>query len=225
MTETAPGHSTMLSGRSPSSTGILSNDLGVPDRLAPLLGSTATGASPRRFRGTTLADWMVARDPATRILSVSRKDRGAILPIGRMRVPIYWYSQGRFTTSRYYADSLPPWLQGWNARAPVRALAGRSWSLSRPATEYAEADARSFEYGGTRNTFPHVLTTDTARIESEIIAHTLMDSLTLDVAWHAFRAGGLGRRNGADLPRSRSRPRMTSGIATGRRRARSTITC
>src|SRR5687767_4326692 len=31
MTETAPGHSTILSGRQPSSTGILSNDNGVND--------------------------------------------------------------------------------------------------------------------------------------------------------------------------------------------------
>src|SRR5574339_470077 len=30
ITETAPGHSTMLSGRSPSSTGVVTNELGVP---------------------------------------------------------------------------------------------------------------------------------------------------------------------------------------------------
>jgi predicted AlkP superfamily pyrophosphatase or phosphodiesterase len=32
ITETAPGHSTMLSGRSPASTGVVTNELGVPIR-------------------------------------------------------------------------------------------------------------------------------------------------------------------------------------------------
>jgi predicted AlkP superfamily pyrophosphatase or phosphodiesterase len=87
ITETAPGHSTMLSGRSPASTGIVTNDLGVTDATSPLLGSSATGASPRRFMGTTLLDWMFARDPNTKSMSVSLKDRDAILTIGRAKVP------------------------------------------------------------------------------------------------------------------------------------------
>src|SRR5690606_9152175 len=52
VTQTAPGHSTMLSGRWPSSTGILSNDLGVGDPQSPLVGGSGSGASPHRFRGT-----------------------------------------------------------------------------------------------------------------------------------------------------------------------------
>ena len=40
ITETAPGHSTLMSGRSPASTGIVSNDLGVVDSLSPLIESS-----------------------------------------------------------------------------------------------------------------------------------------------------------------------------------------
>src|SRR5690606_37462169 len=41
-TQAAPGHASMLSGRYPASTGILTNDHGVPDAWYPLLGrSTA----------------------------------------------------------------------------------------------------------------------------------------------------------------------------------------
>ncbi len=199
MNSTAPGHSTMLSGRSPASTGILTNDLGVPDRAAPLIGSTAMGASPRRFRGTTLVDWMFAPDPATRVLSVSRKDRGAILTVGRARVPIFWYSQGRFTTSRYYADSLPTWLQTWNASDPAARLAGQAWVPGRPTSSYPERDDRPFEFGGVSNTFPHRLSTDRTTAALELENHSVMDSLTLDVAWRGTRAYGLGRRNGTDL--------------------------
>ncbi|MEO5825305.1 MAG: alkaline phosphatase family protein, partial [Gemmatimonadales bacterium] len=192
MTNTASGHSTMLSGRSPASTGIIANELGVSDPASPLIGTNGPGASPLRFRGTTLADWMVRRNSATRILSISRKDRGAIMSIGRARVPVYWYSQGAFTTSRYYADSLPPWLTAWNAREPATRLAGHAWKLSRPAADYLEVDARPFEHAGNRYVFPHVLSTDPAAAAVELEGHTLIDSLTLDVAWAGVRANGLG---------------------------------
>lgn len=199
ITETAPGHSTMLSGRSPASTGILSNDLGVPDPGAPLIGSTATGASPRRFIGTTLADWMRAEDSATRVLSISRKDRGAILPIGRQVAPIFWYSRGRFTTSKYYGAALPDWLIAWNDRDPIGALAGSSWELGRDPSSYPEPDDRPFEAGGNNRTFPHRLPEDWTMASGEIEHHSVMDSLTLDVALAGVAALGLGQRSGTDL--------------------------
>ena len=39
ITETAPGHATMLSGRFPRSTGIMMNSIGVDDQSAPLIVS------------------------------------------------------------------------------------------------------------------------------------------------------------------------------------------
>ncbi|HEY3933392.1 MAG TPA: alkaline phosphatase family protein [Gemmatimonadales bacterium] len=181
ITETAPGHSTMMSGRSPASTGIVTNDLGVPDASAPLLGSTATGASPRRFIGTTLLDWMLARDPNTKSLSVSRKDRGAILPVGRTRTAVFWYSQGGFTTSRYYADTLPAWLMAWNARDPVDHLKGTAWTLSHDASFYPEPDDRPFEADGVDRVFPHLIPADSAHAANQLADFSVMDSLTLDV--------------------------------------------
>src|SRR5438477_13176106 len=115
VTETAPGHSTILSGRWPAHTGIIRNTVGVQDSTAPLLGISGPGASPARFRGTALFDWLKAVEPGARALSVSGKDRGAILPIGRAKAQVYWYSYGAFTTSHYYANSLPTWLQTFNA--------------------------------------------------------------------------------------------------------------
>src|SRR3989475_10288744 len=79
VTETAPGHSTILSGRWPAHTGIIRNTAGVQDSAAPLIGIAGPGASPARFRGTELFDWLQAAEPKARALSVSRKDRGAIL--------------------------------------------------------------------------------------------------------------------------------------------------
>lgn len=198
VTQTAPGHASMLSGRWPNRTGIISNDLGVGDPQSPLVGGSGSGASPHRFKGTALFDWMLAADPETRVLSVSRKDRGAILPIGRSRVPIFWYSGGRFTTSRWYADTLPTWLAQWNARDPISRLRGRVWT---PLTDYTyqESDERGFETGGRAPKFPHVIPEDSAAAVTAVHGFPVMDSLTLDVAWHGLRALQLGKRNGPDL--------------------------
>src|SRR5262249_33490966 len=116
-TETAPGHSTLLSGREPYRTGIVFNAEGVPDDNAPIIGGGGPGASPFRFRGSTLVDWLRAKNARSRALSVSRKDRGAILPVGRAKESVYWYqTDGRFSTSAYYTDKLPDWVTNFNAR-------------------------------------------------------------------------------------------------------------
>ena len=107
ITETAPGHSVIMSGRYPVHTGISANTAGVNDTTVSLVDATGLGASPFRFRGTTLTDWLMAKDPRTRILSVSRKDRAAILPIGRSKQPVFWYaSNGRPMPAVRYRQGL-----------------------------------------------------------------------------------------------------------------------
>jgi hypothetical protein len=195
ITETAPGHASTLSGRFPYSTGIASNSAGVNTQEAPLVGSEGIGASPFRFKGTTLVDWMVAGDPRTRVLSVARKDRGAILPVGRGAHPVFWYAQrsGRFVTSTYYAASLPSWVQEFNAEDRVATkYAGRPWSLLLAESEYPEPDSVEFESNGQGFTFPHILAADPEMARNMVIGHPWMDELTLDFAWRGVRAMDLG---------------------------------
>jgi len=200
ITETAPGHAAMLSGRSPASTGIVNNELGVGDPAAPLLGSPqAPGASPRRFRGTALYDWMLARDPQARQLAVSRKDRGAILMTGRARGQVYWFHEGRFSTSRYYADALPPWVEAFNARRSAERLAGTTWNLLRPPADYREPDAQPFEHGGLDVTFPHRLPATAEETTRLFGYYPWMDSLTAEFALEGVRQLQLGRRGRPDL--------------------------
>ncbi len=200
ITETAPGHSTMLSGREPARTGIVNNEHGVEDPAFPILGdATVIGASPLNFRGTTLYDWMLARDSAARVLSVSRKDRAAILMVGRALGDIYWYNNGRFSTSRYYTDTLPAWVQSFNRRRGGEALAGRTWDLLLPAAEYAEKDSVEFEHGGSDVTFPHRLPAAPDSAAAKLPYYPWMDSLTAALALEGVRATGLGRRDRPDL--------------------------
>lgn len=197
LTSTAPGHATMLSGRVPARTGILTNDHGVPDPAHPLIaGATAAGASPDRFQGTTLYDWMHAADPETRALSVSRKDRGAILPVGRARTHVYWWADGRFTTSTWYRDTLPSWVASWNRTIRAEDWSGREWTLLLPAAAYPEPDAQPFEGvgAGRGHVFPHRMNS-----LAEVQDFPWSDSLTLDLALHGVRALQLGQRAGTDL--------------------------
>lgn len=201
ITETAPGHSTVLSGRSPASTNIVANNLGVPDPGSPLVAARGPGASPAKFRGTTLADWMVAANPGAQVFSVSRKDRGAILPIGRMVAPVLWYAaaSGVFTTSTYYTTVLPDWVNAWNARGGVTRLAGHIWDLLLPESAYPEADANAWERGGQGNAFPYQLPTDTLALFNIIQTMPWMDSLTLDIALEGVKQMRMGAGGTPDL--------------------------
>ncbi|HEU4630268.1 MAG TPA: alkaline phosphatase family protein [Gemmatimonadaceae bacterium] len=193
VTETAPGHASTLSGRFPRGTGIVMNAAGVGDPQAPLVGGGGPGASPFRFRGSTLTDWMRLHDPRTRALSVSRKDRGAILPIGRPVQDVYWYaSDGRFTTSTYYADTLPDWVKAFNARHLPQSYAGRSWTPLLPDSAYAEPDSVPQESNGREYAFPHVLSSDPAQAAGDIIGFPWMDDLIADAALAGVQAMQLG---------------------------------
>jgi predicted AlkP superfamily pyrophosphatase or phosphodiesterase len=193
-TETAPGHSTMLSGRFPYSTGIIANNLGVVTMDSPLIDAPDSGASPFRFRGTTLADWMKAKDPATRVLSVSRKDRAAILPVAPAHThTVLWYSPKttRFTTSTWYATALPQWVSDFNAERGVLKLAGKAWELLLPDAAYPEPDSVAGE-GRTNIVFPHVLPSDSQRVGTAVEQTPWMDSLTLALALRGVNAMELG---------------------------------
>jgi hypothetical protein len=196
VTETAPGHSTMMSGREPASTSIWSNDNGVPDASAPLIGSSRMGASPRRFVGTAFYDWLIAADSEAKLLSVSAKDRAAILPVGRAKGPVYWYADGRWTTSTYYADTLPTWLTQFNSGLNLARFAGRQWNLLNPADKYAEPDDQAYESGGREPSFPHTLPADGSRVQSAIVRNPLLDSLTLSAVLHGVQALKIGQHPG-----------------------------
>jgi len=203
ITETAPGHSTVLSGRWPAHTGIVTNALGVADPTTPLLElkDSGQGASPRRFRGTTLYDWLRTADSTSRVLSVSRKDRGAILPVGRSRGNVYWFDHGIFTTSTWYRteDTLPGWVRQFNAVDPVRKLAGSTWSLLLPDSAYPEPDSVTAEAGGGAIAFPHQLSPNMDAAVLQIVAFPVMDSLTLSFALLGIENLRLGRGPAPDL--------------------------
>ena len=201
ITETAPGHATLLAGRFPRSTGISANRAGVYDPESPLVGfSGGLGASPKRFQGTTLTDWLVSKDPRSRALSVSSKDRAAILPIGRSKQQVYWYAaDGEMTTSRYYSDTVATWVSQFNARSiPARAT-GKTWSLLLSPSEYAEPDSVPLEGNGNDFVFPHLLPPDTTATETIFWTYPVGDELLAAFALEGVQAMNLGKGPQTDV--------------------------
>ncbi len=110
-TETCPGHSTILTGRHPSGTGIVSNSwfdkslgqmvycVGVPNQPAP---ADPNMRGPQNMRVTTLGDWVKGAEPGARSFAVSGKDRAAITMGGKHADGVYWWNDGAgFVTSPY----------------------------------------------------------------------------------------------------------------------------
>ncbi|HEY0928620.1 MAG TPA: alkaline phosphatase family protein [Gemmatimonas sp.] len=200
VTETAPGHATLWSGRFPAHTGVVLNEIGVADPQTPLLFGRGGGASPYRFRGSAFFDWVRTRDQFSRALSVSRKDRGAILPLGRAKQQVYWYSlDGGFTTSRYYADTLPSWVQRFNARDVTAKYLGTDWNLLLPASEYTEKDSVPIEHGGRDFMFPHKLSADRRQGTFQFTDYPWMDEITVDMALEGLQALDLGKGTSTDV--------------------------
>lgn len=199
LTVTAVGHASMMSGRFPRSTGIIANNLGVPDPQAVSTEGKAS-ASPFRFRGTVLFDWMRMHDPLSRALSISTKDRGAILPLGRAHAQVYWYSSsGNYITSNYYADTLPTWVQQFNARRLPAKYTGRTWELLLKSSEYPGPEGKRALQLGQPRVFPHKLSDDTSKAVAQLAEFPWMDEVHVQFALAGLDALQLGKTGHTDL--------------------------
>ncbi len=193
-TETAPGHATLWSGRYPAHTGVVLNEIGVADPQSPLLFGRGGGASPYRYRGSSFFDWVRTRDQFSRALSVSRKDRGAILPLGRAKQNVFWYSlDGRFTTSSYYGDTVPTWVKNFNATDFTAKYLGTMWTPLLPAAAYTEKDSVPIENSGKDFVFPHMLPADKRTGTYDFTEFPWMDDVTVDFALAGVNALNLGK--------------------------------
>jgi type I phosphodiesterase/nucleotide pyrophosphatase len=138
-TVTAAGHSTFLSGATPSLSGIIGNEwwdratgkqvTSVSDDTTRLLGGAGTGSSPRRLLPSTLGDELKISGKGGKVIGVSIKDRSAILPSGHMADGAFWFDgdSGNFVSSTYYFAELPGWAAEFNRSRPADKYAGKEW--------------------------------------------------------------------------------------------------
>lgn len=140
-TVTAVGHSTFLSGATPSLSGIIGNDwydrdegrevTSVSDPKTQLVGGRGgAGSSPARLLVSTVGDELKIADMGrSRVIGVSLKDRAAILPAGHMANGAYWFDNGSggFVSSTFYFSDVPPWVKQFNESRPAARFAGATW--------------------------------------------------------------------------------------------------
>jgi predicted AlkP superfamily pyrophosphatase or phosphodiesterase len=216
-TETGPGHSVLLSGRSPRSSGIVSNSWYdrtlrervnvVGDVTVRVLGGAGRTASPAYFNGFTVGDMLKTRSPASKVVGVSLKDRAAILMAGQRADGAYWYepAAGRFVTSSWYMAEAPRWLESWNSRRLPDAYAGRVWErlLPDPAAyvRYAGEDDVKGEADGKDTVFPHRFPSAPPSLEfyDDLRRSPFADEMLFDLATAAMKAHDLGTDEATDI--------------------------
>jgi predicted AlkP superfamily pyrophosphatase or phosphodiesterase len=141
LTVAAVGHSTFLSGATPSVSGIIANEwfdresgksiTSVFDPQSKLVGGIvgAVGSSPRRLLVSTLGDELKMQGTESRVIGISIKDRSAILPVGHMADAAYWYDNdsNHWVTSNYYRAELPEWVRKVNKEEGYQRYIGAKW--------------------------------------------------------------------------------------------------
>ncbi len=170
-TETGPGHAVILSGRHPSSSGIVANLWWDPllhksvqaaeDPVHSPVGGRGGSYSPANFIGFTVGDKIRQKWPDSKVVGLAMKERSAILPAGRRAAAAYWFEIGCgcFITSTYYVKEPPAWLVRFNQRRPADRFFQAPWTrlLSDSSTydKYAGPDDFPGEWDLKDTTFPH----------------------------------------------------------------------
>jgi predicted AlkP superfamily pyrophosphatase or phosphodiesterase len=147
-TVTAVGHSTVLTGATPSVSGIIGNEwldresdqmvTSVSDKSATMLGTAkgGDGASPHRLLVSTIGDELKMAGRTSKVIGISIKDRSAILPAGHMADAAYWFDNAseHFVSSTYYMKDLPAWVTKINDSQPAAKYKDAEWTAVNATT-------------------------------------------------------------------------------------------
>ncbi len=218
-TVTAAGHATMLTGAYPHRTGIIGNDWRDPatgamvyntgDIAAKYIGHATKpldGTSPRNLKVETVGDVLRRADPRAKVIAISGKDRGAILPAGKTGVAyMYMGETGQFASTTHYMAQHPAWVTDFNGRRLADRYFKTEWKPLLPEAAYARSVPDSQPWYGTRGgKLPMAMgaATDAAPTPAfygALLRSPFGDALSLDFARAAIAGEGLGRDEATDI--------------------------
>ena len=175
ITESAVGYATIGTGARPDAHGIvadywyerLDNEIRfcVEDpNVHAIVSSDNNGhTSPASMMSRTLTDELrITSQFRSKVIGVSMDPKAAVLQSGHTANAAYWFDpeHGSWTTSTYYADSLPEWVISFNQKNYKDIYREKEWNTLLPIGEYSESmlDNNIYEEGFFgQNTFPYDL--------------------------------------------------------------------
>ena len=213
-TVTCAGHATLLTGAYPHRSGIIGNEWvdlpsGRPTYCASDPGEhyigeptePLDGTSPRKLKVETVGDVLRRADPRSKVIAVSGKDRGAIMPAGHAGTAyMYMAHSGRFASSSYYLQRYPDWVEAFNAARPADRWFHAQWQPLLPPAAYARSvPDRQPWFGPGGGELPMTMGAANEAAPGPdyygaLLASPFADALTLDFA----RAAIAGEQLGAD---------------------------
>ncbi len=216
-TVTATGHAAMLTGAYPHRTGIIGNEwrdrisaqpvYNTGDEAYTYLDNRTekfAGTSPRNLLVESVGDVLRKTDSRSKVIAVSGKDRGAILPAGKSGTAyMYMADSGRFASSTYYMRAHPGWVAAFNDARPADRYFRSSWTPLLPEVAYARSvpDERSWYAKGGKLPKPFGEGQDKpgAAFYASLLPSPFGDALTLDFARAAIAGESLGKDEVPDI--------------------------
>jgi predicted AlkP superfamily pyrophosphatase or phosphodiesterase len=159
-TYTGPGHASIYSGTTPATHGIIGNDWWDKnlkkevncvgdDRYQPVGNPEGNGdVSPWRLLSSTITDELkISTQKKGKVVGLSIKDRGAVLPAGHLPDGAYWLDSksGKFITSTYYKNTLPEWVDNFNNLKLADNYLNQEWRTLLPIEKYSNQDDSPYE--------------------------------------------------------------------------------
>ena len=218
-TVTAAGHAVMLTGANPSQTGIIANEWRNPETGGPVYNTEDTaatyighktspfdGTSPKNLKVQTVGDMLRAASPTSKVIAISGKDRGAILPAGQSGTAyMYMAESGGFASSTYYMAQHPAWVATYNAARPADRFFKKQWTALLPESAYAQSlpDSQPW-FGLAAGKLPMMMGVAADDAPGPAFYNAVMrspygDVLTLDFARTAIAGEQLGQRGVTDI--------------------------
>ena len=120
--------------------------------------------SPRRLQSTTITDELkLSTNFKSKVIGISIKDRGAIIPAGHYADGAYWFSKsGKMISSSFYRKRLPKWVKDFNEKKYYLSLTENGWNTLLDKSKYHDSRADNSPYESKfgnkkRATFPYDL--------------------------------------------------------------------
>lgn len=211
VTLTAVGHTAILTGAYPYQHGIIANEWTdrktleqmycTQDNAHSYIGEetkAGAGTSPANLKVSTVGDELkYATGNQAKVITVSGKDRGAILLAGKAGTAyMYMSKSGHFASSTYYMQSHPAWVQQYHQGNPQDRFYGQEWKPLLADKAYIN-DASDDLVAHPKERFPYQYVSKSGKPDAEyynkLLTGPFVDEMTLDFARAAIEGENLGK--------------------------------